>query len=99
MNSYPLGLPVRCACSFTAAGILTDPSTVQAKIRAPDGTITTYRYLTDTELVRDSTGVFHVDVVTTLGGTWAYRFISTGTAEAANEAEFFVQFSDFGVNG
>lgn len=101
MNSYALGAQVKTAVTFTVSGMATDPTTVQAKIRQPNGTITTYTYGTDPQLARDSAGVYHVIITTTAGGVWSYRFLTgaTGPCVAANEAEFFVQFSDFGASG
>lgn len=99
MNSYILGEPVKAACTFAVSGVNTDPTTVQAKIRQPNGTITVYNYGTDAQLVRDGQGIYHVIITTTSGGVWSYRFIGTGACATANEAEFFVDTSDFGATG
>ncbi len=99
MNSYPIGAVVRCKGTFTQNSTAIDPTTVQFKQRTSAGTITTYTYGTDSQLVKDGTGLYHVDVSVTAGGVWSYRFVGTGNAAAANEAEFFVNSSDFGVNG
>lgn len=100
MDSFPLGDPVRVSVTFkNNAGTVTDPTTVTAKVRAADGTIATHAYPGDGTVVRDSTGVYHVDITTTAAGVWSYRFIGSGALVAANEAEFFAQPSDFGASG
>lgn len=99
LNSYPIGAEVNMSASFVVSGVATDPTTVQAKIRQPNGTITTYTYGTDASLVRDNIGVYHVTVIVSGAGVWSYRFIGTGVCAAAYEAEFFVQPSDFGASG
>ncbi len=59
--------------------------------RTPAGVTTTYVYLTDNELVKDSTGKYHVDINANAAGTWYYRFFSTGTGQAAEERQFEVR--------
>lgn len=99
MNSYPIGDPIHLTVQFNdASGPATDPSTITAKIRAPSGTITTQTY-GDGVLQRSGTGAYYLDVITTSSGVWSYRFIGAGLLVAASEAEFFVQYSDFGPTG
>lgn len=92
-NSYYEGQQVRVKVTFTVARTPTDPSTVVAKIKDPSTTVTTYTYGTDAELVKETTGVYYVDVATTAVGTWTYRFAGTGTAAAAAEGTFTVTSS------
>ena len=99
MNSYVVSNPVHCTVLFAnASGTATDPTTITAKIRTPAGIITTQTY-GDGVLLRSATGAYYVDVTPTTSGTWSYRFIGAGALAAANEAEFFVSYSDFGPNG
>lgn len=96
VNTYQLGDLVRCSGPFTnAAGTAIDPTAVLFEVKDPAGTLTTYTYGTDAELVRDSAGNYHVDVDANLPGTWYYRFYSTGTGQAADEASFIVETSQF----
>lgn len=88
INYYKLGQKVRCKVSFKVNGTLTDPTTVTAKIKAPSGNVSTYVYGTDAELVRESTGVYHVDVVTDEKRQWYFRFEGTGTCTAVEEKAF-----------
>ncbi len=79
MNTYDKGDLVRCAGVFTdSAGAAVDPDVVKFSFKTPDGTVTTYTYLTDAELARDSAGHYHVDVDAAADGTWWFRFLSTG---------------------
>lgn len=95
-NEYDKGDLVRCTGTFTnAAGTATDPATVNFKMASPSGTVTTYVYLTDAQLVKDSTGVYHVDVDGSVEGTWHFRFYATGSGQAASEGTFIVHKSHF----
>ena len=90
-----VGNKIRLTCSFTnLAGTATDPTTVTFKIREPDGTITTYIYGTDAEVVKSSTGVFYVEWILAQGGLTLYAFIGTGTVTARYEGSFFVEFAN-----
>lgn len=87
------GTLVRATGTFKVDGVVTDPTTVTAIISEPDGTETTYVYGTDAELVKDSTGVYHVDISAMTAGRWVYRFEGTGAAQAAGERVFLVEES------
>lgn len=95
-NQYHVGDLVRCTGSFkNSAGASTDPSGVTAKIKTPAGTTITYIYGVDAQLVKESTGVYYVDVSATTNGTWYYRFAGTGTGQSADENYFRVVDSQF----
>jgi hypothetical protein len=99
-DSYQIGDCVRLSASFRAlaTGALTDPTTVTFKTKVGEsGAVTTYVYGTDAELVKDSTGVFHVDLPFTQAGTHYYRFVGTGAVKAAVEDELEVEPSQFEV--
>jgi len=73
-----------------------DPTTVTIKIMSPIGGLTTYVYGTDDEMVKTSTGDYHVDYVPNRAGRWSYRWESTGSGTAvAVEGDFVVQDSVF----
>jgi hypothetical protein len=91
MNTYDKGDLIRCAGNFQTASVDVDPSTVTFKVKAPAGTVTTYVYLTDAQVVKDSVGDYHVDVSASEDGQWWYRFESTGTGQAAAENSFYVK--------
>ena|SRR5487761_2034170 len=98
MNSYVINEPVHLSVTFASGGTAADPTGVTGKVRTPSGTITTYAS-GDGNLIRDGVGLYHLDITPTVAGVWSYRFIGTGVLVAASEAEFYVQPSDFGVNG
>ena len=89
--AYDLGDTRRLSAAFTIAGnspAATDPTTLTFKMREPDGTVTTYVEGTDVELVKDSTGNFHVDWLLAQAGKHYYRWIGTGAAAEADTGEF-----------
>ena len=96
INKYDVNDLVRCSGAFTnSAGTAIDPTTVKFKFKTPDGTITIYTHGTDAQLVKDSTGNYHVDVNANAVGTWSYRFESSGTGQAAKEVTFEVKKTAF----
>ena len=91
---YDIGDLVTCGATFaTVAGVSTDPDVVNFGMRSPDGTKTSYIYLTDAELIKDDTGDYHVDVTPLVSGTWFYEFTGVGTINATEEGKFFVRES------
>ncbi len=89
MDNYFEGSRVRLMASFENENHnLTDPTTVTAKVEKPNGVKTTYIYLTDAELVRESQGIYHVDVDANLPKIWYFRFEGAGAVEAASQGSF-----------
>lgn len=88
INIYETGQKVRCAVVFTVSGVATDPTTVTAKIKDPSGNTTTYVYGAGVDVVKDSTGNYHIDVTTDEAGEWFFRFEGTGTCVAVEESSF-----------
>lgn len=96
MDYYDKGDLVKCSGAFTDSdGNAIDPTAVVFKVKDPSGTVTTYTYGEDDELVRDSAGNYHVNVDADEMGLWYYRFESTGTGQAADEGYFRVSTSEF----
>lgn len=92
MTTYDKGDLVRVSGAFAnSSGTAIDPTVVRFSFTNPGGTTTSYVYPTDVQLVKDSTGNYHVDIDAATVGTWLYRFYSTGTGQAAAEGEFFVK--------
>ena len=79
----------------TADGTDTDPSTLVATTKKPDGTLATYTYGTDSELTQQSVGDYTLRVNVNMPGRWRYRFVMTGTNNLAYEGWFNVQSSGF----
>ena len=76
------------------ASVATDPTTVTFVMRAPDGTTTTYVYGTDSELVKDSVGNYHVDWTIAQELRHHYEFNGTGTVIASFPGEFYARRRD-----
>lgn len=73
-----------------SVGALANPTVTTATVTTPAGVSTTYTYGTDAALVRDSTGVFHIDVTFTTAGTWTVEGHGTGAVTAAATQTFVV---------
>jgi hypothetical protein len=93
-GAYEVGALVRATATFQVGSTATDPSTITAIVRPPSGSSATYVYGTDAELVKDSTGVYHVDIDVNAAGRWVYRFAGSGAAQAAGEEIFIVEDSE-----
>lgn len=90
INYYRKGQKVRVTCQFKVDGALTDPTTVTCKVMDPSRNVSTYVYGTDAALVKESTGVYHVDIPTDETKEWSVRFEGTGTCVAVEELTFGV---------
>ncbi len=69
-------------------GLLSDPTTLECTIQEPDDTQTTYVWGTDSELVKDATGEFHVDWDSTQSGKHQYRWQAGGVILVAFGGSF-----------
>lgn len=88
---YQKGDLKRFAATFkNSSGTPTDPSAVTFKYTKPSGTTTTLTYSVDVALVKDSTGVYHVDLSLSEKGRWYYQWKGTGAVEEVEEGEFEV---------
>ena len=95
-NVYQVGDLVRVTGTFTDGdGNAQDPDAVLCQVRDPSKTTVEYEYGADAEVVKDSTGVYHVDVDVDEAGWWAYRWYATGTGQAADEGRFRAEDSEF----
>jgi hypothetical protein len=62
----------------------------------PSGNVTTLTYGVDAAVVKDGTGIYHVDVDVDEEGRWFYRCEGSGTTQqAVCEGEFLAQDSEF----
>lgn len=92
INTYDQGDLVKVSGSFTnEAGAAIDPSVVNFTYKDPAGTTTTLVYGTDAAVVKSSTGNYYVNLSATLPGTWVWRWHSTGTGQAADTGQFYVE--------
>jgi hypothetical protein len=87
---------VRLAAAFTnAAGTATDPTTVTLKIRPKGGDEEVFVYGTDVEVVKDSTGNYHLDytvpaITPHRGLTFHYQWTGTGAVAVVEPGTFSV---------
>lgn len=94
-GTYDLGNVVRSIATFgDAAGGALDPTTVTFRMRSPTGTLTTYVYGINAELVRMATGLYRVDLSLSEPGRWSYRWLSTGTGQAAKRDHVIINAAD-----
>jgi len=88
-HSYDVGDVVMVTVTFrNAAGALADPSVINVIASHPDGSVVTEVYPTNVH--KDSTGVFHCEVVLDAPGKWWVRGQGTGAVTAAEEVGFVV---------
>lgn len=94
--AWDIGDVVRVSGYWTINGVAVDPGTGPTfKIKDPSGNILTKTYPGDAEVVKDGTGIFHMDVDIDESGTWHYRVYATGTGKAAEEGDIAVGQSEF----
>lgn len=91
MNAHDKGDVVRLSGTFRDIdGALVAPSAVTLKYRSPSGAVTT---IAGGSLTNPSTGLYTYDLTVDAAGVWTYRYESTGTAAAQEEATFIVRSS------
>ena len=96
---YDIGKQVTVSATFRAAatppavGALTDPTTVVAKVRKPDGTVTALT------VAHPSLGVFTATVTIDQSGAWTFRFEGTGALVSSVEQTVTVRTSAFYPTG
>jgi len=97
--SYAINQLVRITAEFhsgpSRTGPLINPTRVEVKTIAPDGTETDLAWPDDIAVVKDATGQFHADVLADQHGTWTVRINGKGAAVAAQEWHFVVDPSKF----
>lgn len=91
LGSFDLGDAVRISIEFQSLGVFVDPTVVNFKFTTPGGATTVYVYGTNAELVKDSTGMYHVDINAVSRGRWLVRSWSTGTYQGADEQYFDIE--------
>lgn len=90
-NTYHQGNIIRVTGTWTDVdGDPLDPTVVRFEMQNPAGTVTSYVYGTDIQLVKASAGVYYVDIDASISGIWYYRFYSTGVGQAGRRSNFLV---------
>lgn len=99
VNEYDIGDSVRISVSTaTDAGVPTDPTGLTVRYKVANGTAVVLTYGTDAEVVKDSSGEFHMDIDLTSdmnGALVKYRWVATGAVKGADEGAFKVRQSAF----
>lgn len=72
-----------------------DPTVVTFKLKNPSEELTTYVYGTDPEVVKDSVGNYHFDLIVEDSGRYHYRWEGTGALISAEESIIHVRRSCF----
>lgn len=91
-NRYPFGQSIECSVVFAdKSGVVADPEEVSFRWKGPDDTVQHYEYGTDEEIVRDSTGRYHVVIDAAASGEWWYGFFGSGSALVSDETRFMVK--------
>jgi len=95
--AYDVGDSRRLKATFKdTAGTIADPTTINFKIREPDGVETTYVFGTDSELVKEGTGIYYVDWTMAKPGRHIGRFIGTGNIIGTENYEFYARRKEVG---
>ncbi len=90
--SYDVGDLRRFDVSFNDfKGAAVDPTRVTVRLREPDGTVMSFVYLSDPEVVRTALGSYHVKIPLTQAGRHVLRWEGTGAGQDAQESEFHVR--------
>lgn len=91
VNAYHLDQLVRVTATLTVDGVATDPTALTLRVKDPTGATTTYTLTSTPALVKDSVGNYHYDLAAILTGLWSYHWESTGTVQAADDQQFYVE--------
>ena len=90
------GTTVRCSVKFQDSnGADVDPTSVIFKYRPPSGVIVSYTYPSASEVIKDSVGDYHSDVLANSAGNWDWKWEGTGSVVAVSEGSFTVSESKF----
>lgn len=87
---YTVNEVAKLTAAFTVGGVATDPTEVIFVTRDPAGTVTTDKYSLS-QVTKDSTGNYHINVTVTVPGTWYYSYQGTGAVVDEGQSYFFVK--------
>lgn len=87
---YDIGQGVVLSAIFTVANVLTDPTTVALVYRTPDGVETILTYA-NSQITKDATGKYHVNLSATQFGSTVYAWLATGTDQTSIDGSFMVR--------
>lgn len=85
-DPYIIGEAARISVSIAdLLNVPADPGALRLKVKAPGGTVTTYTYGASGELVKDSVGHYHADILLDAAGSWAWRWESDAPNAGVSE--------------
>jgi hypothetical protein len=91
MTDFIVGTLIEIPVAFTdPTGTPTDPDTLVFLVQrySPAGTLATYTYGTDSAVVRDSAGTYHLEYLVETSGEYIWRANATGAVQRAVEGAF-----------
>lgn len=92
MKTFQIGDTVRLTGTFRDEDkVLTDPTTVTVSTKTPGGVVQTWHYSTDADVIKDSTGKYHIDVAPDSEGRWTFQWKAEGTLVTLEEQHFLVR--------
>ena len=95
-SKFDVGDVTRISVVFkNLAGTVVDPTVVKIRIKLPTNVELAYEYLIGAEVIKDSTGTYHMDYPITMDGMHYYKWTGTGAVYAAEESQFFVKITQF----
>lgn len=95
-SKFDVGDVTRISVVFkNLAGTVVDPTVVKISIKLPTDVVLEYTYLIGAEVIKDSTGTYHMDYPITIDGMHYYKWTGTGAVYAAEESQFFVRITQF----
>ena len=94
-EDYVVGQRPRFSAQFRLGSTLTDPTTLKFIYKKPTASSPTVLvYGVDTELVRESSGKYYVDLLLDEAGLWKWRYESSGIVDSAQQDHFSVGAED-----
>lgn len=90
---FDIGDTVRIKAVFTDTDTEAplDPSTVEFKVKKPDGSILDFIF--PATVTKIGVGIYQIEVDADADGTWYSRIFSTGTGKTADEDSYAVRKS------
>lgn len=97
MNRYEVNNLIRLSVQFQVliGSVPVDPTSVKLLVKKPDQTVDTYT-LADGQVIRDSVGNYHYDLVNAQCGYYYYQFEGGGNIIAEQSGQFNSFPSPFG---
>ncbi|HAF00399.1 MAG TPA: hypothetical protein DCG63_03805 [Methylophilaceae bacterium] len=94
LDDVVIGSAVKISVSiFNDLDVLTDPSALRLKVRSPAGVVTVYVFGAAAEIVKDSVGNYHGNIVLSAAGTWTYRWEADTPNAGVGEGKVLVKKS------